>query len=402
MRAGVTLDYDPFSYGTQEDPYPVFRRLREESPAWWSEKHGFWALSRYDDVFAALKDPKRYSSRHGLTLEKGFEDQAVAIFGMLAMDPPRHDSHRALVSKGFTPRRVAELEPRIRERANARVDALARRGEGDFIAEVAARVPMEVIGELLGVPDGDREYLRGLSDAMVHREEGSTEISAESMQASVDLRSYFTTWVADAKRRGRDDLAGTILRAEIEGERLGEDEVIGFLFLLVLAGNETTAHLLGNALYWLWRHPDQRRLVASDPLRIPDWVNETLRFDTVTQGVARTVDEDHELHGEKLRAGDRAMLLLASANRDPRAFPDPDRFDLDRDTSGLLSFGTGTHYCLGANLARLEARLTLERVMERMGDFEVVESGLRRVRSSTVHGFAALPLEFTPNGSRTG
>jgi cytochrome P450 len=392
------LDYDPFSYETQEDPFPVYRRLRDEAPAWWSERHGFWALSRHADVLAALKDPRRFSSRHGLTLEKGFEDQAVAVFGMLAMDPPRHDRHRALVSRGFTPRRVAELEPRIHELAAETLDPLVERGSGDFVSEVAARVPMEVIGELLGVPRAEREQLRALSDTMVHREEGSAEIPAESMQASIDLRAYFVDWVADAKRRGRDDLAGTILRAEIDGERLSEEEVIGFLFLLVLAGNETTANLLGNAVYWLWRHPEQRRLVASDPSRVPDWVNETLRFDTVTHGVARTVDEDVPLHGRTLRAGDRAMLLLGSANRDERVFPEPDRFDVGRDTSGLLSFGTGTHFCLGANLARLEARVVLEQVLRRMGDFEVREPGLERVRSSTVRGFAALPLEFTPGG----
>jgi cytochrome P450 len=396
------LDYDPFSYATQEDPYPIYRRLREEAPAWWSEKRGFWALSRHADVFAALKDPARFSSRHGLTLEKGFEDRAIEVFGMLALDPPRHDRHRELVSKGFTPRRVAELEPRIAAIVDRRLDAVAPRGRCDFIADVAALIPMDVISELMGIPEADREPLRRLSDTVVHREEGSTSVSARSMQASLELRAYFAGWVADAKRRDREDLTATILRAEIDGERLSEQEVIGFLFLLVVAGHETTTHLLGNALYWLWRHPEERARVAADPALVPGWVDETLRFDTVTHGVARTLAADVRLHGRTLREGDRAMLLLASANRDERVFADPDVFDVRRDTSGLLSFGTGTHYCLGANLARLEARLALARALERIGDFEIDEAGLRRVRSSTVRGFQALPLAFAPGAPPTG
>ena len=217
------------------------------------------------------------------------------------------------------------------------------------------------------------------------------------MKASIDLRDYFASWVADAKRRGRQDLAGIILRATIDGEQLSEEEVIGFLFLLVVAGNETTTKLLGNALYWLWRHPEQRALVE-DLSRIPAWIEETLRFDAVTQGVARTLNTDVLLHGVTLREGDRVLLLLGSANRDERFFEKPDVFDVGRDATGSLAFGTGTHFCLGANLARLEARIVLEGVMTRMVDFDVVASGLERVRSSTVRGFSAMPLEFSPAG----
>jgi cytochrome P450 len=388
------LEYDPFSYAVQEDPYPIYRRLREEAPAWWSERHHFWALSRHEDVLAALKDPLNFSNRHGIILEKGFESEAIAIFSILAMDPPRHDRQRALVSRGFTPRRVAELEPHIRDLADQYLDAARGGGRCDFVAEVAAKIPMDVISALLGVPQADRDRLRGLADTILHREEGTTEISPVAMKASVDLRDYFASWVADATRRGQQDLAGTILSATLDGEQLSEDEVIGFLFLLVVAGSETTTKLLGNALYWLWRHPEQRALVAADPARIPAWIEETLRFDTVTQGVARTLNADLALHGQTLREGDRVLLLLGSANRDERVFENPDVFDIERDATGSLSFGTGTHFCLGANLARLEARITLERVMARMPDFEIDTSGLERVRSSIVRGFSALPLEF--------
>ncbi len=391
------LEYDPFSYSVQEDPYPIYRCLRDEAPAWWSDRHRFWALSRYEDVLGALKDPIRFSNRHGIILEKGFESEATAIFSILAMDPPHHDRQRAIVSRGFTPRRVAELESYIRDLADHYLDFVAPRGRCDFVSEVAAKIPMDVISELLGVPQADRDRLRELSDTILHREEGTTQVSAEAMRASTDLRDYFASWVADAKRRGRQDLAGTIMRATIDGEQLSEEEVIGFLFLLVVAGNETTTKLLGNALYWLWRHSEQRALVA-DLSRISAWIEETLRFDAVTQGVARTLNADVALHGQTLREGDRVLLLLGSANRDGRFFENPDVFDIGRDATASLGFGTGTHFCLGANLARLEARVTLERVMARMGDFEVVASGLERVRSSTVRGFSAMPLEFSPGG----
>ncbi len=387
-------EYDPFSYRVQEDPYPIYRTLRDEAPAWWSERRGFWALSRYEDVLGALKDPIRFSNRHGMILEKGFESEATAIFSILAMDPPRHERHRALISRGFTPRRVAMLESYIRGLADHYLDLVAPRGRCDFVAEVAAKIPMDVISELLGVPQADRDGLRELSDTVLHREEGTTRVSAEAMKASIDLRDYFASWVADAKRRGRQDLAGAILRATVDGEQLSEEEVIGFLFLLVVAGNETTTKLLGNALYWLWRHSEQRPLLA-DPSRISAWIEETLRYDAVTQGVARTLDAEVVLHGQTLREGDRVLLLLGSANRDERFFETPDVFDIERDAGGSLAFGTGTHFRLGANLARLEARVTLERVMARMADFEVVPSGLKRVRSSTVRGFSALPLEFS-------
>lgn len=394
----TTVEYDPFAYAVQEDPYPIYRRLRDEAPAWWSARRRFWAISRYADVLAALKDPARFSNRHGIILEKGFEDEAISIFSILALDPPRHDRQRALISRGFTPRRVAELEPYVGALVDGSLDAVTPQGRCDFVEDVAAKIPMDVISELVGVPQADREWLRQLADTMVHRGEGASEIPAAAMRASLDLRAYFASWVVDAKRRGRQDLAGTILRAAIDGEHLSEEEVIGFLFLLVIAGNETTTKLLGNALYWLWRHPRQRARVAADPSCIPAWIEETLRFDTVTQGVARTLAADVVLHGETLREGDRALLLLGSANRDERHFANPDVFDLGRDGSGSLSFGTGTHFCLGANLARLEARMTLERVMARMRDWDLVASGLERVRSPTVRGFSAMPMEFSPSG----
>ena len=388
------LLFDPFSYETQEDPFPSYARLREEAPVWRSPERGFWAVSRHADVLAALRDPRRFSSREGMVLESGFEENAVAVFSILAMDPPRHDHARALISQGFTPRRIAELESYVRELVTEEIATLRERSAFDFIADYAARIPMNVISEMLGIPEADRDTLRALADQVLHREEGSAEVPPESMQASLDLRSYFTDWVADTKRRSRDDLAGAILRAEIHAEQLSEDELIGFLFLLVIAGSETTRNLLGNAVYWLWRTPDQRARVLADIGLVPDWVEETLRFDSPTQAVARVVGEDTQLAGAQLRAGEKVLLLLGSANRDPRVFEAAQEFRIGRNTTQALALGNGTHFCLGASLARLEARICLEELIRAAPRYELDLAGARRLRSTSVHGFAALPLSL--------
>ena len=386
--------FDPFSYDTQEDPFPSYARLRAQAPVWRSPDHGFWALARHADVLAALRDPELFSSREGMVLESGFEADAVQVFSLLAMDPPRYEAARALVSRGFTPRRVSALEPHVRALAGAALDALAGRDAADFIADYAARIPMDVISSLLGVPAADREGLRALADRVLHRDEGVASIPADSMQASLALRGYFADWVADAGRRGRDDLAGTILRAEIDGRRLAADEVIGFLFLLVIAGSETTRNLLGNALYWLDANPEVRARVHADPGSVPAWVEETLRYDSPTQAVARVVTRDVRFRGLPLAAGEKVLLLLGSANRDPEVFDAPDVFRPGRETAASLAFGKGTHFCLGANLARLEARVCLEEWIRRVPRYAVQAGGAKRLRSTSVHGFASLPVSL--------
>jgi cytochrome P450 len=314
----------------------------------------------------------------------------------LAMDPPRHTRMRALVSRGFTPRRVAALEPRIRELALHYLAPFAERGACDFIRDFAARLPMDVVSEMLGVPAADRDGLRAWADTVVHREEGVVGVPAAGMQAAGNLLRYFVALVAERRRAPRDDLTGALIAAEIDGDRLSDREIVGFLFLMIIAGNETTTKLLGNALYWLWRNPAERERVRSDPGLIPRWVEETLRYDNSTQALARTLTRDTELHGEKLRAGERGFLLVGSANRDERAFEDPDRFDVLRNTSASLAFGHGTHFCLGAALARLEARVALEEVWRRMPSYEIDPARLVRVHSINVRGFASMPIEWRP------
>ena len=388
----ASLEFDPYAYETHEDPYPLYRRLREEAPLYRNEALGFWALSRHADVLAAFRDAEHFSNRHGVSLDAdAFHDRADTTMSFLAMDPPRHTRMRALVSRGFTPRRVAGLEPRVREIAVRALEACAERGRCDFIADFAGRLPMDVISELLGVPESDRGQLRAWADQVVHRDEGVQGMPAAAAAAALRILQYFTVLVEERKARPRDDLTGALLAAEIDGDRLSEREILGFLFLMIIAGNETTTKLLGNAAYWLWRNPSQRDKL---PARIPGWVEETLRYDSSTQALARLVAKDVEVHGRTLRAGEKCVLLVGSANRDERAFPDPDRFDVERDTTGMLSFGQGNHFCLGASLARLEARVALEELWRRFPHYEIEPGAIARVHSVNVRGFAALPVKL--------
>jgi cytochrome P450 len=370
--------------------------LRAEAPVYRNERLGFWALSRHADVLAAFRDTARFSNRNGVSLDPAASTpEAQATMSFLAMDPPRHTRMRALVSRGFTPRRIAELEPRIREIARRHIDRFIDAGRCDFIADFAGKLPMDVISEMLGVPEADRDQLRQWADAVVHRDEGATDVPPAALEAAANIFAYFRDLIAARRTHPCTDLTGAILAAEIDGDRLSDYEVLGFLFLMIIAGNETTTKLLGNALYWLWRNPDQRDLVRADPGLIPRWVEETLRYDGSTQALARTVTTDLVLHGQTLRADERVVLLIGSANRDERVFADPDRFDIQRDTSAMLSFGHGTHFCLGAALARLEGRIALEEVHARLREYEIDVCGIVRVHSVNVRGFAALPIEFS-------
>jgi hypothetical protein len=387
------LHFDPFDYAFHEDPYPVYRRLRDEAPVYWNEEIGFWALSRHADVLAGFKDWEHFSNTGGISLEIGqLNEDTTAVLSILGMDPPRHDRIRALVSKGFTPRRVADLEPSIRALAVRYLENVRGAGRMDFVADFAGRIPMDVVSEMLGVPASDRDELRGWSDTILHRDEGVRGVPPEGIAASGRLLRYFVDVIAARRRRPGDDLASALCAAEVDGERLSDKDIIGFLYLMIIAGNETTTKLLANAVYWLAKHPAARKLVRENPGLVPDWVEETLRFDNSTQLMARTLAHDFELHGQRMRRGQKLLLLIGSANRDERVFASPDAYDIQRDASQHLSFGRGTHFCLGAALARLEARVALEEVQRRIPDYEIDEAGLVRVHSTNVRGFAAVPM----------
>jgi hypothetical protein len=255
---------------------------------------------------------------------------------------------------------------------------------------------MDVISEMLGVVPEDRDRLRRWADTLLHREDGVTEIPQEGMEAALHILGYFQDLVAERKKRRAPDLTSALLDVELDARKLTDREVIAFLFLMVIAGNETTTKLLGNAVYWLSVNPAQRALVRGDARLIPAWVEETLRYDGSTQLLARTVRGDVRLHGQELHDGERVVLLIGAADRDERMFPDPDAYDIRRDTSAHLAFGKGTHFCMGASLARLEARIALEEVQRRFPDFEIDMARAVRVHSVNVRGFASLPMEFTP------
>jgi hypothetical protein len=389
-------EFNPFDWEFHRDPYPVYRWLRDEAPLYRNERLGFWALSRYDDVLAALKDTEHFSNAKGVSLERSSQGDPSLTASFLAMDPPRHDHMRGLVARGFTPKRVMDLEPRIRALAADYVDRFIEHGQCDFIQDFAARLPMDVISDLIGVVVEDRDRLRHWADTLLHREDGVTDIPPAGIEAAMHLLGYFRDLVGERRRKSGTDLASALLEADIDGQRLADIEVMSFLFLMIIAGNETTTKLLGNALYWLWRNPTQRELVRADPRLIPPWIEETLRYDGSTQMLARAVRGEVTLHGHTLREDDRVLVLLGAANRDERAFHDPDTYDLRRDTSAHLAFGKGTHFCMGASLARLEALASLEEVQRRLPDFEIDPARLERVHSVNVRGFSSMPIEFTP------
>ncbi len=384
------LVYDPFSYEVHEDPYPFYKRLREEAPAYFNEELGFWALSRYDDVRAALIDHDRYCSSRGFTLEDIGEFTLPMLLGM---DPPDHTRLRATINRALTPRRVADLEHPIRELAAELLAAVAQRGRADIIADFAAKLPMTVISWMLQVPDRDQDQLRHWADQMLHRDEQTRDISAEGRAAAPKIYEYFDGLIGERRASGGRDLLSLLLASEEAGD-ISHEEILGFCFLLMIAGNETTTKLIGNAVYHLDRNAAERRRLLDDPALAGAAIEETLRYDTSTHMMARTLTEDVPLHGCLMKAGSKVALLLASANRDPLRWNDPERYDIGRDCSNMLSFGVGIHHCIGAALARIEARVALEEISVRLPGLSVDHDRTERVHSGNVRGFGTLPVSF--------
>ncbi len=386
------LDYNPYAYDMHENPYPTYARLRAEAPVYRNDEFDFWSLSRHDDVLAAFRNVDLYSNAYGVSLDpSAFSPDAHRTMSFLALDPPRHTRMRSLVGKGFTPTKVAAMEHRVREITREHLEPALERGTFDFIADFAGKVPMDVISELVGVPRTDRPELRRLADLVLHREDGVFDVPPTGMEAALTLVGYYQEMVDERRRAPQDDLTSALLVAEVDGDRLTDEEIVSFLFLMVVAGNETTTKLLGNAWYWGWRNPDERAKPFRDPARVPDWVEETLRYDTSSQMLLRVTRAPVDLHGTNIPEGDRVLLLVGSANRDDAVFPEADRYDLDRDTSRLVSFGSGRHFCMGASLARVEARIGLSELVARVAGYEVDPAGIERVHSINVRGLAALP-----------
>ncbi|MBV8928356.1 MAG: cytochrome P450 [Mycobacteriaceae bacterium] len=385
---------NPYDYGFHEDPYPIYQRLRDDAPLYYNDELNFWALSRHGDVLTGFRNSTALSNSLGVSLDPiSRTPDAYKVMSFLAMDDPGHLRLRTLVSKGFTPRRIRELEPRVLELAREHLDAALQAERFDFIAEFAGKLPMDVISELMGVPRADRAGIRRLADGVMHREDGVADVPPSAVQASADLMVYYADMVRQRRNKPSEDLTSALLEAEIDGDRLTDEEIMAFLFLMVVAGNETTTKLLANAAYWGSKNPDQLTSVHADPSRIPLWVEETLRYDTSSQILARTVAQDIELYGTTVPAGDVMLLLPGSANRDERVFEAAHEYRIGRDIgSKLVSFGSGAHFCLGAHLARMEARVALTELLGRIRGYEVDEDAAVRVHSSNVRGFAYLPI----------
>ena len=388
---------DPYDYQFHEDPYPYYRRLRNEAPLYRNDDLNFWALTRHADVHAGFRNSTALSNKLGVSLDPiSRTPEAYRTMSFLAMDDPGHLRLRTLVSKGFTPRRIRELEARVLQLTRKHLETALDSDSFDYITEFAGKLPMDVISELVGVPPEDRQHLRVLADTVMHREDGVTDVPQAALVAAMELLTYYADMVRQRRRNPTDDLTGALLEAEIDGDRLADDEIMAFLFLMVVAGNETTTKLLGNAMYWAGANPDQLNGVLDDHSRVPLWVEETLRYDTSSQILARVVAEEIEFHGTTLQPGDTLLLMPGSAHRDERVFADPDEFRIGRDIgSKLLSFGSGAHFCLGAHLARMEARVALTELLARIRGYEVDTAGAVRVHSSSVRGFAHLPITVT-------
>jgi cytochrome P450 len=385
--------YDPYNYSHHEDPYPAYRRLRDEAPVYRNERYGFWALSRYADCLAALRNHRVFSSAAGTSLEP----LKAQVPTLLNSDPPVHTRLRQLLAPFFLPPAIAPLEDAVRTMARELLAPHAKAGRLDVITDFAARLPMAIICRLLGFARADEDMLRGWTDTVVHRDEGVFEMPEAGMQATLRLYAYFEQDLA--RRTGapsRGDLVATLLDAEAAGQ-LTHEELLGYVYILSIAGNETTTKLIGNIVYQLDRHPQQKRAVLADRRLVAGAVEETMRYDGPTQMMARTAAVDIELHGARIEAGEKIALLFISANRDERKFRDAETFDIRRNARDHLGFGGGLHSCLGAALARLEARVAIEELLELAPDFAVDASGLERMHSPQVRGYTHVPVTFAPS-----
>jgi cytochrome P450 len=390
------MELNPFSYGFHEDPYPTYRWLRDTVPVYRNEALNFYALSRYEDVFKAIVDAEGYSSAKGTVLE--ITPEMIEHYPMiLFMDPPRHTRLRKLVSHAFTPRRIAALEPTVRTLAAGYLDHIVEQGSCDFIRNFAALLPIEIISTMVGVPQSDRNWVRELTDTALHREPDCPAFPESALAANMQLVQYFSELVAEHRKRPQDDMTSLLIQAEVENdqgekEQLDDYEIVAFCGLLSGAGNETVTKLLGNAVVLLSRHPTVREEILRAPERIPDAVEEILRYWPPAQYTMRTLTHDITLHGQTMPRDARVLLLLGSACRDERQYAQPDTFDISRKIPTQISFGYGLHHCLGASLARLESRVSLEELHKRIPGYDIDESRLERVHMSNVHGFASVPM----------
>jgi cytochrome P450 len=391
---GADVSFDPYDVAINADPYPTYARLRDEAPAYFNERYGFWALSRHADVEAGLVDWQSFTSTSSDILDIIRAGVDVPPGVIMFEDPPMHTMHRGLMSRVFTPRRMAALEDQVRAFCARSLDRLVGVERFDIISELATVMPMRVIGMLLGIPESDQVAVRDRTDAQLRTKPGEPMAIRADAITSADMFADYIDWRA---KHPSDDLMTQLLTAEFEDETgevrtLTRDEVLTYSSVIAGAGNETTGRLIGWLVKLLAEHPDQRREVVQDRSLIPGVIDEALRFEPTGHSVARAAVRDVEHHGTTIPAGSPVLLILGSANRDPRRYADPDVFDIHREDIQHLTFGFGLHYCLGASLARLEGRVALDELLDRFPEWEVDHDGMELAPTSTVRGWARMPM----------
>jgi cytochrome P450 len=393
------LYYDPYDFDIDVDPYPVWKRMRDEAPLYYNEKYDFFAVSRFDDVERCSVDWRTYISGKGSVLEMIKMGVDIPPGSILFEDPPTHDIHRSLLSRVFTPRRIAEIEPKVRAFCAASLDPLVGAGGFDFIGDLGAQMPMRTIGMLLGIPEEDQEALRDRLDSGMRLKEGAPPDPNDTLVSLAD--EAFAEYIAWRADHPSDDLMTELLNAEFEDHTgvtrtLSREEILGYVGLLAGAGNETTTRLIGWMGKLLAENPGERRKVVEDRSLVPNTIEELLRIEAPSPVQSRYISRDVEHYGQKIEAGNVMVLLTAAGNHDERHFPDPDRFDIEREIDHHLSFGYGIHFCLGAALARLEGRVALDEVLNRFPEWEVDWDRAEQAHTSTVRGWEKLPVLIGP------
>ena len=396
LGPGDPVEYDPFSYEQDEDPYPIYRWMRDYAPAYYNPRLDFYALTRFQDNLDAFLDAATWSSGWGTSLE--FMDSPKPDTGlMIYMDPPRHTHYRKLISKAFTPRSIQMLEGEIRRIACGYLDALEGRSSFDVVKDFTARLPMDVISSMLGIPEADRHEVQRNSNWILHREPGNPMPVKEAFRAQAALMKYMTAQIEDRRRRPQDDLMTRLTQVELHEDgvsaRLSDDDIRAFLILLATAGNETVTKLLATAFHELWKNPGERRRLVANPGLAATAVEETLRYDPPSQYQGRVTTREIALHGVKIPRHARVLLINGASGRDERRFADPDRYDVGREIDMHLGFGYGRHICLGASLARMESRIGIEEFLRRWPEYEIPSDGAVRMHSSNVRGFSGLTIE---------
>lgn len=388
--------YDPYDVGLNADPYPMFRRLREEAPLYYNAQHDFYALSRFADVDKALVDHGTFSSARGIILELIKANLDIPPGLLIMEDPPIHDVHRKLLARMFTPRKIAELEPKIREFCAQSLDPLIGTGRMDFVADLGAQMPMKVISMLVGIPENDQEFIRDQTNRQLRTEAGKP-MNADHGLATGEIFAAYIDWRAT---HPSDDIMTELLNVEFVDEtgttrRLTRGELLIYLNVVAGAGNETTTRLIGWAGKVLAEHPDQRRELVDNPALIPQAVEELLRFEPPAPHAARYVTRDVSFHGQNVPEGAVMMMLIGAACRDDRQFgSDSEEFNIHRPARQHLAFSVGTHFCLGSALARLEGRIALEEILERFPEWEVDLANARLSPTSTVRGWESMPARI--------